>query len=268
MLRRLQDVLIVLLAVAAVALSALAVVNVNRSRPPEAATLDPTAFTAAGPPVDDASATSTSAPDDAASTTSGGAEPDVDGWVQAWSGDADLLVVGDGFSHLPGQWLQLWADRVGRDRPVTIHHWGEAADVAFNDPIELSTGDGAPLSLWSASRDGTTIHDAAQDYPRFVEASARPDAVLVSMGLDSGEEDVAAGLDELLAQVDDLDPDVPVLLAIGPDGLYDEGVGDALRAWADEHADRVAVLDLRGEAPAAASAEQWAAAFQSALDQP
>ncbi len=65
----------------------------------------------------------------------------------------------------------------------------------------------------------------------------------------------------------DEDEDVPVLVAIGPDGLYDEGVGDALRAWAENHSDRVAVLDLRGQAPDGASAEQWAISFQRALDE-
>ncbi|AXH96371.1 hypothetical protein [Ornithinimicrobium avium] len=265
---KVQNLALVVLCVVAVGASGLAYWSVNRPHPasqnPSAAapvapgdstagptgTADPAATTSEGP-----SATATEAPD--------GGSASVSEWVDAWSGDADLLVVGDGFSHLPTQWVQLWADRVGRDRPVTIHHWGETADVSFNDPIELSDGAGEPLDVWSASRDGSTIHDAAERYQRFVDASTEPDAVLVSMGLDSGEEDVADGLDELVGQVDE---DVPVLIAIGPDDLYDEGVADALLSWAEEYDDRVAVLDLRGEAPDSASAEEWAMAFARALD--
>lgn len=262
--RRLQDLVIVLLAIVAVAVSALAVMKVNRPQETTAALGASGSADAVGI-VDDASATSGTA-EDAEQTTSSGDESTLEAWVDAWAGDADLLVVGDGFSNLPSQWVQLWADRLGDDRPVTIHHWGEAADVSFNPAIQLSDGDGEPLSVWSASRDGSTIHDAAEDYRRFVDASNPPDAVLVSMGLDSGEEDIADGLDQLVAQIDDQDEDVPVLIAIGPDGLYDEGVGDALLTWAEDHADRVAVTDLRGMAPDSASAEEWAVAFQSALD--
>ncbi len=263
-LRRLQDLLIVLLAIAAVTLSALAVTKVSRPEP-HAAPLGTTGSPVAGGGVTDDAAMTTGATGDD-ETTSPAAQPDPRAWVEAWSADADLLVVGDGFSHLPGQWLQLWAERVGDDRPVTIRYWGEAEDVAFNDPVVLSDGDGEPLTIWSASRNGSTIHDAAEDYQRFVDASTAPDAVLISMGLDSGDEDVADGMDDLIAQIDDEDEDVPVLLTIGPEGLYREGVGDALLAWAEEHAERVAVLDLRGEAPDGASAEQWATSFQDALE--
>lgn len=261
--RRLLDVLLGLLAVVAVALAVLAVSKVNQPRPHAASLGAESSPVAVGVTEDAATTTRETEADE---TTSRAAEPDPRAWRDAWSGDADLLVVGDGFSHLPSQWLQLWAERVGDDRPVTIRYWGEAEDVAFNDPVVLSDGDGEPLTVWSASRGGSTIHDAAEDYQRFVDASTAPDAVLITMGLDSGEEDVAEGLDELVAQIDDEDAGVPVLLTIGPDGLYDEGVGDALRAWAEDHPDRVSVLDLRGEAPDGASAEQWATSFHVALE--
>src|SRR5690606_22567043 len=58
--------------------------------------------------------------------------PSVEGWVDAWSDESDLLVIGDGLSNMPSQWVQLWARQVGRDRPVQLHHWGERSDVSFN----------------------------------------------------------------------------------------------------------------------------------------
>ena len=160
---RVQNVLIALLAVVAIAVSALAVVKVNRPQASGAAlgaTGSPTPATPATP-ADDAAATSEAPDDEEASTDGPEGSAGIDAWVQAWSDDADLLVVGDGFSNLPTQWLQLWATSVGVERPVTIRHWGEAADVSFNDPIVLTEGDGPLLTVWSASRDGSSIHGAA-----------------------------------------------------------------------------------------------------------
>src|SRR5690606_717248 len=87
--------------------------------------------------------TETSAPSDESATEEPTTEDDssdveeatVQDWVEAWSDEADLLIVGDGYSNMPSQWVQLWGDEVGTERPVTIHHWGEAEDVTFNDPI-------------------------------------------------------------------------------------------------------------------------------------
>lgn len=175
---------------------------------------------------------------------------------------ADLLVVGDGYSNLPSQWIQLWGAVLSEDRPVTIRHWGEAADRSFNEPIELSTGDGPSLSIWSASRDGSTIMDAVERLERFDRASADPEAVLISLGQGSADEDIPAAMDELLAGL----PEVPVLLVVGPAALYDAGVGDALADWGVNNEDRVVTVDLRETTSGSPTAEEWAQAFQEALD--
>lgn len=264
---RTQNILIAILAVLAISTSALAVWSVNRPVPsatgegtiPPATSLAPsTGSSATAAPPDDAAMT-TGEP-----TTTPSGDPQ-SAWLAAWSDEADLLVVGDGFSNMPDQWLQLWADLVGQDRPVTIHHWGEAADVSFNDPIVLSDSDGPLLTVWSGSRSGSSIVAAVEHYDRFIDASTTPDAVLVSLGLSSGSEDVEAGMDALLERIDSHDDEVPVLVAIAPGGHYEQGVADALLSWAQEHDDRVAVVDLRGEAPDQASAEQWAVALERAL---
>ncbi|MGC5584533.1 hypothetical protein [Ornithinimicrobium sp. W1665] len=189
----------------------------------------------------------------------------VEAWVHAWSDESDLLVIGDGYSNMPTQWVQLWGDEVGSDRPVTIHHWGEAADVTFNDPIVLSEEDGPQLTIWSASRDGTSIADAAERVDRFADEAGDVDAVLVSLGMDSEDEDVAASLDTLLAEVDAIDEDLPVLVAVAPPELYGPGVADEILAWAQDNADRVAVVDLSTIASDDPTAEEWALAFAEIL---
>lgn len=258
--RRLMVVLMLALAVLAISMSVHAVRQVNAPPPPLAdspvlaAAMAPPATQA---PADDGSATVTADP-----PAQDGPAVDLATWTSALSPDgAHLLVVGDGYSNLPSQWVQQWGVLVGAERPVAIRHWGEAADVSFNEPIELSTGDGPSLTVWSASRDGSTVQDAVERLDRFASDAADPDAILVSLGQGSGGEDVAGALDALLEGL----PDVPVLLVVGPAGLYDAGVGDAIAGWGEEHSERVVTVDLRDAVAEAPTAEEWALAFQDAL---
>lgn len=194
------------------------------------------------PKDDQETATATAPADNASTTTAPPAETEeppaeteeaaVADWVEQWQGDdAHLLVVGDGYSNLPSQWVQEWGVLLGQDRPVAIHHWGEALDVVFNDPIVLSETDGPELTIWSAARAGTTIADAA-------------------------------ALDQLL---DEIDEDLPVLVLVGPEDLHEPGVRDATLDWAEDNAERVSVLDLRGVGPGEPIAVEWAEAFAEAL---
>lgn len=67
-----------------------------------------------------------------------------------------------------------------------------------------------PVTVWSASRAGSTVADAAEHYERFVDASATPDTVLITLGHSSGR----------------------------------------LLDWAQDNHVRVSVLDVRSLAPA------------------
>ena len=214
----------------------------------------------------------TAGPDEATATTEGpsggtdGAESmSVEAWVEALApgAEVDLLVVGDGYSNLPDQWVELWAEQRGDqdERTVQFRHWGEAEDASFNDPLSLTPGDGPPLRVWSASRADTTVADAAARLPDFVASATDPDAVLLTLGRSSEDEDIPSALGDLA----DALPEVPVLLVIGPAGLYPDGVGDAFETWATEHPDEAAVVDLRDLAPESPSAEEWAQAFDEAL---
>jgi len=275
---RLQNLGLAALAAVAVSLSAYAVWSVGQA--PESA------MTAALPggsplgedraPISGPDTDATTATDPAQDAATAGTAPDGDtpgstappatsvaGWASAWSGpDADLLVIGDGFSNLRSQWIHQWATELAAERPVQIHHWAEAEDVRFNEPDVLSEGSGPGLTIWNASRGDTTIGEAAEHTQAFLGAASQVDAVLVSLGRGSAGEDVAASLDHLMGE---LDADLPVLVLAGPPGLYNTGVSDGILAWAQAHQDRVALVDLRGTAPDQATAEEWAGAFQAAL---
>ncbi|MCK0112766.1 hypothetical protein MWU75_11505 [Ornithinimicrobium sp. F0845] len=257
------------LAVVAISLTALAVWSVGS--PSEAPTagvahaLDPASSSdaavesSAAPNAADTTGTATAA--DTPPTTL--PAPTVGDWVSAWSTqDADLFVIGDGFSNLRSQWVHQWAGLVAAERPVQIHHWGEAADVSFNEADLISEGEGAQLTIWNASRADTTVSEAAGRTSEFLEAAGDVDAVMVSLGRESTPSGVAASLDQL---VDEVGPDLPVLVVIGPPGLYGSDVADGILAWVEDHDERVSLVDLRESAPDEATAEEWAAAFQAAL---
>ena len=250
--------------IVAVGTSAYAVWSVNRPHANLEPGSDGTAVSTAEP------APTTTSPDPALSSSSPEqqsvephAELDAQGWLDAWAADgADLLVIGDGYSHLPEQWVQVWGTIVGAERAVSIRHWGEAEDQRFNPPIELSTGtDG--LMIWSASRDRSTIQDAVDRLDRFDSASVDPEAVLISLGQGSGGADIPAAMDDLLAGL----PEAPVLLVVGPTDLYDPGVGEALAVWGAAHGDEVVTVDLRQSIGGSPTAEEWAQAFEDALEQ-
>ncbi|ANS79807.1 hypothetical protein SGUI_2411 [Serinicoccus hydrothermalis] len=280
---RQANTLLVVLALGAVGASGYAMWNVRQMPEPSAQVADspaPTTGASTTPTQDaedgDAAQTYTHSSDD--STMSGDdeptessdpqettepAEPTLADWRSAWRDHADLLVIGDGYSNLESQWVQLWADRQAADRPTLVCHWAERADDAFNDPIELSDGEGPDLHVWSASRDGTTIREATRRIDRFIDASAPPDAVLISLGGSSGDEDVAEQLDRLLEEL----PDVPVLVAAGPSGLYETGVADDIVDWAKDNTDRVSLIDLREATSENPTGEEWALAFDEAASE-
>lgn len=183
-------------------------------------------------------------------------------WVSALNGEgAALQVLGDGYGNMVWHWVQQWAEILGQERPVDIRHWGEAEDVTYNPPIVLSEGDGPALTVWSASRAESTIAAARERLDRFQDEADDADAVLVSLGGWSEEEDVAAEMDALLGEL----PEVPILVVIAPEGLYPTGVADDLSDWTQQHIDRVVLVDLRNTAVADASAEAWALAFHATL---
>ncbi len=177
-------------------------------------------------------------------------------------------MIGDGSSNLRSQWIHLWGAELADDRPVQIHHWAEEEDVDFNGADVLSEGDGPLLTIWSASRHGTTVTAAADRTDDFFEAAGPIDAVLVSLGSDSEgtSDDMAEALEYLQSELDQSGEGLPVLAVVAPRGLLSDEISDGILSWSQANEDRVSVMDLRASAPEGATAEQWAQAFDEALD--
>lgn len=271
---RAQSVLLGVLGILAVGASGYAVWAVNQPHPslPNASPAPPAMTGRAAPGPADAETTLAPAHEKAEATQTTDSSPEtaepeptevtVADWTSALDGNgAALQVLGDGYSNLAWHWLQQWAGILGQERPVEIRHWGEAKDVTYNPPIVLSEDVGPALTVWSASRAGTTIAAARERLDRFQGEADDADAMLISLGESSESEDVAGEMDALLEAL----PEVPVLVVIAPEGLYPAGVADSLADWAGEQPERVVLVDLRETAVPEASAEAWAAAFHATL---
>lgn len=271
--RRTQNFILTSVSVLAVGTSSFAVWSVGRPHPSISTTVDGQRTESPSSAPGETEPAMVDTPDTTArppsadvpiAASSHSESPSVESWLQGWSGqDADLLVVGDGNGNLPSHWIQHWGNLVATDRPVTIRHWGEAADVRFNEPIVLSASEGPDLTIWSASRAGTTVADASARYDRFREAGTDADAVLISLGLGSERENVGQAMDELMEEIGD---DVPVLLLVGPTGSMEAEVGEELAVWADANTDQVVTVDLRKVSLSRATAQEWARAFARILE--
>ena len=205
---------------------------------------------------------------DAEETTAEPSSSSVASWARALDRADHLLVLADGRGNEESEWVQVWGTLLAADRPVTLRHWGEAQDRSFNPPTTLPEdgGEGRPLTIWSASRAASSIASVTELLPRIDSASADPDVLLVSLGAASAEEDVPDALDGLLAALPPGLAGVPVLVVVGPSGSgSEEDVDDAVATWAQEHADDVALVDLRESGAGDADPQGWAQALQEAL---
>lgn len=277
-----QNTGLALLAAAAIGASAYAYWSVNRppdhSTTPAASTSAPAvAGSTAAPPdgasassADDAATTtdsSTSTADPAGSTSQPASSP-LASWVTALKRADHLLVLGDGRANEDTEWVQVWSGLLAADRPVSLRHWGEAKDWSFTEAISLpgEAAEGDRLTVWSASRRASSVASVTELLPRIDSASADPDAILVSLGAASADEDVPAAMNELLAALPEGLAGAPVLVLVGPAGSgSDPGVDDALASWAQEHDDEVALVDLREGDAGAGDPQAWAQALQDAL---
>ncbi|MCD2115116.1 hypothetical protein LQ384_29040 [Rhodococcus rhodochrous] len=68
---------------------------------------------------------------------------------------ASVLVIGDSTGFADYQWVTRFANRIGLayDRPVNVARWNEGT-IAYDPPIAVAQGRGAPVTVWNASAPG------------------------------------------------------------------------------------------------------------------
>lgn len=149
----------------------------------------------------------------------------------------NVLVLGDDTSNLRSEWVQLWGMDLAERRPVTVVQWDEAADVRYTTPDVISAaGEGAPLTIWSASRTGADIPSVTARLSLFLDPAALgsdPDLVL-NLGVNDTADQAVADAQELVDSLADRLRDVtPLVLVRQGLGGTSAGVDEALVSWAE-----------------------------------
>lgn len=253
-MRRLQDVLLVLLAVAVGALVYLALRHVSAGEaagqgtqvgatqtgatgatPNRPADSDATSSGAGGGAQGDSE---TSTGDDESAQTSAPKAVSLRPAREALaSGDpVTVSVLGDGTSNARQEWVHRWATALAESRPVTISHWDEAEEAGFVEPDVLSdSGDGSAVTIWSGSSSGATADYAAERIDEIVPQD--PDLVLLNYGHGIDPDDVGDELDTTLEALTTTYGRMPVVVVLQnplPDDA-DRDVREAVADWAASH---------------------------------
>jgi len=165
----------------------------------------------------------------------------------------EVLVLGDDSANLRSEWVHQWGETQASQRPVSVVHWNESDDTQYNDPDVLSEdGDGAPLTLWSASREGADIASAIGRLTLFVPGDDDVDLVVFSLGANDSASAVPSQLDVLREETEERLPDVPIVVVLQGLDVVEPDVEQAYATWAEEN--DIPVWDARG----AGSAQEWA----------
>jgi hypothetical protein len=175
-------------------------------------------------------------------------------------GAVDVVVIGDDTSNNRSEWVHLWAERLADERPVTVVHWAEQADVAYTTPDVLSeSGEGAMLSIWSPGRAGTDIAEAAERVEEFLP-DAPTDLVLVNLGVNNDADEVEDQMQDLLDALRGLVGDgVPVGVVLQAEQVSTPEVNTALADFAADNG--LATLD----ATEADGPQDWAETIDELL---
>lgn len=117
-------------------------------------------------------------------------------------GDAgSVLVVGDSTGNDPGEWVDLWAQDLGRQ--VTLRQWQAGAEQFAEAPLVY--GSGPALEIWNLSYPGVRA-DYAQ---RLQEVPKAPGVVILSIGHDRSPQALRRAVRTTSEAIDDRWGEVP-----------------------------------------------------------
>ena len=139
---------------------------------------------------------------------------------QVLAGPVTVSVLGDSTGDSSFDWVTVWAQRLARDRAVTLHTWNHYATQWM--PAEQLSTDGQPVVIWNYSVAGGT----AAQVPSLRRAQPeRPDLVIYNFGHNNYTADHGPELQALSERVERrwrVDP-VPVAISQNPStGTYAE----------------------------------------------
>jgi hypothetical protein len=199
------------------------------------------------------------------------------GPFRAAVGDAgSILVIGDSTGNDPGEWVDLWAQDLGRAREVTLRQWASGAEE-FADP-PLVYGSGRALGIWNLSYPGVRADYAG----RLASVPVQPDAVILNVGHNRSANAIRRVIRTTTPAIEDRWGEVPEAYVLQNPSTADPDQSESavtfLRTLATQ--DRVPVIDVHaafleagplgallgdGTRPNAQGSRVWADAVGAAL---
>jgi len=118
-----------------------------------------------------------------------------------------VLAIGDSTTaHAEGNWLTSVSRWMGEryDRPTTIHPWSEGLNPpGYLEPVSLTGGPGAPLTVWAASASGQDVNYTLSKLDRMTPMPpGAVDWVILNHGHNSGPDQLLPQLTDLLSEVE------------------------------------------------------------------
>jgi hypothetical protein len=131
--------------------------------------------------------------------------------VLATKSSVVISVLGDSTGDDKGEWVDLWAKKLGDSRRVTVHRWDPETND-WRDGAATYGSDGPRVTIWNAS-----VADAKAGSPADGLEAMTPDKadlVLYSFGHDDSASAIAKGLTTTAAAVDKRWTDIPSVVIL------------------------------------------------------
>lgn len=148
-----------------------------------------------------------------------------------------VSVLGDSTGNEDGEWVDLWARRLGQSRTVVLHQWDDGRGGWL--PTVRVYGSGGPqVTIWNGSKSGAQA-GYALDRLGLIQP-VRPDLVVYSFGHNHWPGNVVGPLRSLTSAVDRRWPVPPAALVVlqnpelGERAPTHARVEDEVSRWAGE----------------------------------
>jgi lysophospholipase L1-like esterase len=122
-----------------------------------------------------------------------------------------VSVLGDSPGNEDGEWVDLWARRLGATRRVVLHQWDDT-NGGWLYRARVYGKNGPSVTIWNGSRSGAQA-GYAQARLRQLQPQ-RPDLVLYSFGHNHSPGKIVAPMQALVSAVDSRWPGIPASAVI------------------------------------------------------
>lgn len=121
---------------------------------------------------------------------------DVAAKIAAPGANVVVSVLGDSTGNEPGEWVDLWAKHLAKNKTVLFNQWGEETEKYPTQPVSSGNGDGT-ITIWNGSKFGSQ-GQYARDRQAQIQP-VRPDLIIYNYGHNPSTQGVLADIQALQA---------------------------------------------------------------------